>query len=150
MDLYSWPTDGAGLGKDSFDIAHNIIAKMGSTVALLAISYLVFLLLPELLSIIDELAAEIKTGKRRCSMKLAKNSTAMGIGAHLSHGCAGRGRNLVLSAVALAGFVFMIFFHRDPDRLPRGEGMLSPADGRIIQATTGQNHHLHESFQCAC
>jgi hypothetical protein len=26
----------------------------------------------------------------------------------------------LLSAVALAGFVFMIFFHRDPDRLPRG------------------------------
>jgi exosortase/archaeosortase len=30
-------------------------------VALLAISYLVFLLLPELLSIIDELAADIRT-----------------------------------------------------------------------------------------
>ena len=27
----------------------------------------------------------------------------------------------------------MIFFHRDPDRLPLGDGMLSPADGRIIQ-----------------
>ncbi len=40
-----------------------------------------------------------------------------------------------MSAVALVGFVFMIFFHRDPDRLPHGDGMVSPADGRIIQAT---------------
>jgi phosphatidylserine decarboxylase len=29
----------------------------------------------------------------------------------------------------------MLFFHRDPDRLPSGEGMISPADGRIIQAS---------------
>ena len=68
-------------------------------------------------------------------MKLAKNSTVwVSVPIFLTAG-AGRGRNLVLSAVALAGFVFMIFFHRDPDRLPRGEGMLSPADGKIIQAT---------------
>ncbi len=33
------------------------------------------------------------------------------------------------------GSVFMIFFHRDPDRLPSGVGMVSPADGRIIQAS---------------
>jgi archaeosortase A (PGF-CTERM-specific) len=56
---YGW----SWFGEGSFDIAHNIIAKIGSTVALLAISYLVFLLLPELLSIIDELAAEIKPGR---------------------------------------------------------------------------------------
>jgi archaeosortase A (PGF-CTERM-specific) len=53
---YGW----SWFGEGSFDIAHNIIAKVGSTIALLAISYLVFLLLPELLSIIDELVAEIK------------------------------------------------------------------------------------------
>jgi len=47
-------------GGDSFDIAHNIVAKAGSVIALLAISYFVFLLLPELLSVIDELAAEIR------------------------------------------------------------------------------------------
>jgi archaeosortase A (PGF-CTERM-specific) len=52
---------GNWFGSESFEIAHNIIAKVGSTVALLAISYLVFLLLPELLSIIDELAADIRT-----------------------------------------------------------------------------------------
>lgn len=40
-----------------------------------------------------------------------------------------------MSAAALMGLAFMIFFHRDPDRLPQSEGMLSPADGRIIQAT---------------
>jgi len=56
---YGW----CWFGEGSFDIAHNIIAKVGSTIALLAISYLVFLLLPELLSIIDELATEIKPGK---------------------------------------------------------------------------------------
>lgn len=53
---YGW----SWFGKDSFEIAHNFIAKIGSTLALLAISYVVFMLLPELLSIIDELAAEIK------------------------------------------------------------------------------------------
>ncbi|HNX09022.1 MAG TPA: archaeosortase A [Methanothrix sp.] len=53
---YGW----SWFGEGSFDIAHNVIAKLGSTIALLAISYLVFLLLPELLSTIDELAAEIK------------------------------------------------------------------------------------------
>jgi len=51
---------GSWFGSDSFEIAHNIIAKAGSTVALLAVSYIVFLLLPELLSIIDELAADIR------------------------------------------------------------------------------------------
>jgi len=54
---YGW----SWFGTDSFEIAHNIIAKAGSVAALLAISYLVFLLLPELLTIIDELAAEIRT-----------------------------------------------------------------------------------------
>jgi archaeosortase A len=53
---YAW----SWFGGDSFDIAHNLIAKLGSTIALLAISYFVFLLLPELLMILDELAAEIK------------------------------------------------------------------------------------------
>jgi archaeosortase A (PGF-CTERM-specific) len=53
---YGW----SWFGDDSFEIAHNLIAKLGSTVALLAVSYMVFLLLPELLSIIDELAAEVK------------------------------------------------------------------------------------------
>jgi archaeosortase A (PGF-CTERM-specific) len=53
---YGW----SWFGDESFDIAHNLIAKLGSTLALLAISYLVFMLLPELLSIIDELAAEVK------------------------------------------------------------------------------------------
>lgn len=53
---YAW----SWFGSDSFDIAHNLIAKLGSTVALLAISYFVFLLLPELLMVLDELATEIK------------------------------------------------------------------------------------------
>ncbi|VVB67312.1 Putative archaetidylserine decarboxylase proenzyme [uncultured archaeon] len=39
-----------------------------------------------------------------------------------------------ISAMALVGSIFMLFFHRDPDRLPRGEGMIAPADGRIIAA----------------
>jgi archaeosortase A (PGF-CTERM-specific) len=47
-------------GSDSFNIAHNLIAKFGSAIALLAISYIVFMLLPELLAVLDELASEIK------------------------------------------------------------------------------------------
>jgi phosphatidylserine decarboxylase len=39
-----------------------------------------------------------------------------------------------VSALALAGTLFVIFFHRDPDRAPKGAGMVSPADGRVIMA----------------
>jgi len=68
-------------------------------------------------------------------MKLAKDSTAwVSVPIFLTAALAAAG-NWYMSAVAFAGFVFMIFFHRDPDRLPRGDGMLSPADGKIIQAT---------------
>jgi phosphatidylserine decarboxylase len=38
------------------------------------------------------------------------------------------------SAIALAGTLFVIFFHRDPDRAPQGDGMVSPADGRVVTA----------------
>ncbi len=41
------------------------------------------------------------------------------------------------SALALMGSIFMLFFHRDPDRRPAGDGMISPADGRIIDAAPG-------------
>ena len=54
---YGW----SWFGSDSFEVAHNVIAKAGSIAALLAVSYVVFLLLPELLAMIDELAAEIRT-----------------------------------------------------------------------------------------
>lgn len=53
---YGW----SWFGSESFEVAHNMIAKIGSAAALLLISYLIFLLLPELLSIIDELAADIR------------------------------------------------------------------------------------------
>ncbi len=47
-------------GDDSFYVAHNVIAKFGSMVALLIVAYLVFMLLPELLALIDELEMEIR------------------------------------------------------------------------------------------
>jgi len=68
-------------------------------------------------------------------MKLARGSAAwISIPIFLTAALAVFG-SWYISAVALAGSIFMLFFHRDPDRLPRGEGMVSPADGRIIQAT---------------
>ncbi len=39
------------------------------------------------------------------------------------------------SGIIFIGSLFMIFFHRDPDRNPQGKGMVSPADGRIIQVS---------------
>jgi len=42
------------------------------------------------------------------------------------------GRYLISWAFLLLT-LFMIYFHRDPDRVPSGEGMISPADGRVIQ-----------------
>jgi exosortase/archaeosortase len=41
-------------------VAHNLIAKAGSTVALLAIAYFVFTLLPELLNLMESLGSELK------------------------------------------------------------------------------------------
>jgi phosphatidylserine decarboxylase len=68
-------------------------------------------------------------------LKLAKNSTAwISVPFFLTAALAIAG-SWYMSAVALVGFIFMIFFHRDPDRLPLGDGMVSPADGNIIQAT---------------
>jgi phosphatidylserine decarboxylase len=69
-------------------------------------------------------------------VKLAKDSTAwVSVPMFLTAALAAAG-NWYMSALALAGFVFMIFFHRDPDRSPQGEGMLSPADGKVIQASS--------------
>jgi phosphatidylserine decarboxylase len=39
-----------------------------------------------------------------------------------------------VSALALTGSLFVIFLHRDPDRSPHGDGMISPADGRVVMA----------------
>ncbi|MBN1323227.1 MAG: phosphatidylserine decarboxylase [Methanotrichaceae archaeon] len=41
-------------------------------------------------------------------------------------------------ALALVGSAFMVFFHRDPDRIPEGDGMLSPADGIVVVAEPGR------------
>jgi phosphatidylserine decarboxylase len=51
-----------------------------------------------------------------------------------------------LSAVALALLVLMFLFHRDPDRMPLGTGMVSPADGLVVEASLDRvaifmNHH---------
>lgn len=48
----------------SFEIAHNLIAKIGSTLALFAIAYAVFSILPELLEMIDELLSLTNTTLR--------------------------------------------------------------------------------------
>jgi archaeosortase A (PGF-CTERM-specific) len=50
-------------GQDSFFLAHNVVAKAGSTLALLAVAYLVLLLLPELASVMDELLIEMRHPK---------------------------------------------------------------------------------------
>ncbi|MDI9616476.1 MAG: archaeosortase A [Methanothrix sp.] len=51
-------------GQDSFYLAHNVIAKVGSTLALLLIAYIVFAILPELLVLIDDLFAELRASRR--------------------------------------------------------------------------------------
>ena len=40
-----------------------------------------------------------------------------------------------LSGAAIALSAFMAFFHRDPERAPPAEGMVSPADGLVVEAT---------------
>jgi Phosphatidylserine decarboxylase len=51
-----------------------------------------------------------------------------------------------VAILVAATFVFMVFFHRDPDRIPSGPGMISPADGRVVVASPDMvaifmNHH---------
>lgn len=42
----------------------------------------------------------------------------------------------LLSGAALVLSAFMVFFHRDPERVPQGEGMTSPADGLVVEASS--------------
>jgi phosphatidylserine decarboxylase len=68
-------------------------------------------------------------------LRLARNSTAwISLPIFAAAATAALG-SWYATALALAGSLFILFFHRDPDRLPRGEGMLSPADGRVIAAS---------------
>lgn len=65
-------------------------------------------------------------------MKLAKYSTTwISVPIFITALLAALG-NWYASSVALVGSVFIIFFHRDPDRGPDGDGMVSPADGRVL------------------
>jgi phosphatidylserine decarboxylase len=67
-------------------------------------------------------------------LKLAKNSTAwISVPIFITALLAAVG-NWYASSLALVGSLFIIFFHRDPDRAPDGEGMVSPADGRVLPA----------------
>jgi phosphatidylserine decarboxylase len=58
-----------------------------------------------------------------------------------------------LSGAALALSIFMAFFHRDPERVPHGEGMISPADGLVVEVSqekvaifmNHQNVHVNRS-----
>lgn len=52
-------------GQESFYLAHNVIAKVGSTLVLLLIAYMVFAILPELLVLIDDLFAELRASRRQ-------------------------------------------------------------------------------------
>jgi len=67
-------------------------------------------------------------------LKLAKNSTAwISVPIFITALLAAVG-NWYASSVALIGSIFIIFFHRDPDRAPEGDGIVSPADGRVLPA----------------
>mgnify|MGYP003800157851 FL=1 len=67
-------------------------------------------------------------------MKLAKGSAPWISAPILLSAALAAAGSWYISALAMAGSIFMIFFHRDPDRLPEGEGMLAPADGKVVQA----------------
>ncbi|HPC88900.1 MAG TPA: phosphatidylserine decarboxylase [Methanothrix sp.] len=67
-------------------------------------------------------------------MKLAKGSAPWISAPILLSAALAAAGSWYMSALAMAGSIFMIFFHRDPDRLPEGEGMLAPADGKVVQA----------------
>jgi archaeosortase A len=56
-----------GSPENSFYVSHNIIAKFGSIVALILISYLVFMLLPELLDMVVSVFDMLKRGVMRAS-----------------------------------------------------------------------------------
>lgn len=71
-------------------------------------------------------------------MKLARGSTAWISAPIFITALLAAVGNWYASSVALAGFMFIVFFHRDPDRAPEGDGMVSPADGRVLPAEPGK------------
>ena len=59
----------------------------------------------------------------------------------------------LLSGAAFVLSIVMVFFHRDPERSSQGEGMVSPADGLVVEASSEkvaifmnhQNVHVNRS-----
>ncbi len=68
-------------------------------------------------------------------MKLARSSRPWVVGPLLAAGLLTVAKIWPLLGVALALAVLMAFFHRDPERAPPEEGMVSPADGLVVEAT---------------
>lgn len=63
---YEW----FGPSEYSFYIAHNVLAKFGSIMALIVISYLVFKILPELLDVVVNVFTLLKGGIQDISERL--------------------------------------------------------------------------------
>ena len=79
-------------------------------------------------------------------MKLARNSRVWVCTPLLTASLMAWLRMWSVAILVAATFVFMVFFHRDPDRIPSGPGMISPADGRVVVASPDMvaifmNHH---------
>ena len=79
-------------------------------------------------------------------MKLARNSRVWVCTPLLTASLMAWLRMWSVAILVAATFVFMVFFHRDPDRTPSGPGMISPADGRVVVASPDMvaifmNHH---------
>ncbi|KQC15871.1 MAG: phosphatidylserine decarboxylase [Methanothrix sp.] len=68
-------------------------------------------------------------------MKLARSSRRWVLGPLLAAFILTPAKIWPLLGVALALAALMAFFHRDPERAPPEEGMVSPADGLVVEAT---------------
>lgn len=67
-------------------------------------------------------------------MKLARGTTPLISAFLLATAVATLLGSYFASLAGLIASVFILFFYRDPDRTPLGDGMVSPADGRVIEA----------------
>ena len=82
-------------------------------------------------------------------MKLARNSRVWVCTPLLTASLMAWLREWSVAILVAATFVFMVFFHRDPDRTPSGPGMISPADGRVVVASPNMvaifmsHHNVH-------
>jgi phosphatidylserine decarboxylase len=112
-----------------FDLAHNLIGKSGSLIALFLLALLLFYLLPTILDSFIEVAKIMKPRR----LKLVARDGGFVFFIFFIPLFFFVYINTEIALIIAVVFFSLLLFLRDPER-KIGEGIVSPADGRIISA----------------